>query len=53
VRGGLVGQRGDVQAAQCYEYAASAVGVRQFVGAAGRGDVHLDHHEVRAVVVEP
>ncbi len=52
VRGGLVRQRGDVQPAEGDEDAAGPVRVGQLVGAAGRRDVDLDHHEVGPVAVE-
>ena len=50
----LLGQRGDVQAAERDVGALGAVVVGERVGAGGRGDVDLDDHQVRLVVqVEP
>jgi hypothetical protein len=49
VPGGLVRQRGDVQPAEADVRAPGAVVVGQLVGAPRRGDVDLDHHQVRLV----
>lgn len=50
VAGRLLRQRGGVQAPHGHVRAAAAVVVGELVGAAGGGDVGLDHHEVRGVV---
>ncbi len=46
----LVGERGRVQAAEADVGAPGAVPAGDVVGAGGRGDVGLDHHEVGLVV---
>jgi hypothetical protein len=50
VRRGLLGQRGDVQTSERDVDPPAPVVVREPVRPRGRGDVDLDHHQVRAVV---
>jgi len=50
VPGGLVGQRGHVQAAERHEGSARPVVVGDPVRAQGVGDVNLNQHEIRPVV---
>ena len=47
--GGLVGQRGDVQPTQADVCTLHTVAVCDLIGAVGRSDVDLDHHQVRLV----
>ena len=47
---GFVGQRGDVQPAQRHVRAFAAIMIGQCIGAIGRRDIHLNHHQIGFVV---